>query len=143
MIVWMASACLGWCGDERRARQRRMSLKRLARQTALLIFVRAAEMLGRHCYDRTPRVFGVKPGRGGILRAVVGVKLRRALRHRHPFARMGLLIRALTDLDANARLLMRRLRYGLTRARAGAPARAPQAPLPAHPASAFIAVDSS
>lgn len=143
MIVWFAASCLGLCRDERRARQRQISLGQLARQTALLIFLRAAEFAGRHRYDRPPPAYGRKLRRRQILRALVGVRLRRALRHTNPFARMGTLIDALTHLDANARVLLRRLRRGLTRAWGHAPTPELETPLVIFCTCALVAADTS
>ena len=143
MIFWFAASCIGLCGSERRARQRQVSLNTLARQAALLIFLRAAEFLGRHRYDRPPPAYGRKHRRRGLLRALTGVQLRRALRHHNPFVRMSLLIDALRHLDANARVLARRLRSGLTRAWGRAPTPQPAEALVALCASALCAADTS
>ncbi|WP_395648108.1 hypothetical protein [Terricaulis sp.] len=133
-LMWLAVACFNAMGVETSAwrRQRHAAFRRMARQAALLIFLRAAELLGRHRYERTPARYGEKRLRRQQLRAVVGCALRRKLRCRDPLSRVALLIDAFNRIDIHAGALARRLRAGLSRAWG-------EAPLP-HAAEALVAL---
>lgn len=124
MLAWVMGALLGTVTTrDRQLCQRRqlMSLQALARHTALLVFIRAAELTGKRRYEHARFRCGRDVRRPQKLRAFVGVQLRRALRHRSPLTRIRILIDSLRNLDTHARILMRRLRRGLSRACRRAP----------------------
>jgi hypothetical protein len=146
MLAWIASLLSGAVPLSRhwRQRYRKISLHGLALMVKQLILARAAEINGQR---PKRRLIYFKHGRDlrrrHFMRSAYGSKLRRALRHRDPLARIAILIDALKHLDAWAQPFAKRLRRGFTRLRAIVAAPEPAAPLPDAPADALGCVDSS
>lgn len=104
-----------------RRRYRYLSLHPMARLIARFVVMRAAEMLNRRparsdvrC-DFAPDGFARRTRPRQLVRAAIGSRLRRALRHRDIAARFAVLAHALANLDALVAGFMRRARRGLTR----------------------------
>lgn len=119
MLAWVMGVLIGTVaiGDRRRRqRYQAISLQALAQRTAALILIRAAELTGKRRYEHARFHHGRDVRRPAKRRAFTGVRLRRALRHRDPLTRVAILIDALRRIDTHARILLRRLRRGLTRA---------------------------
>ncbi len=102
----------------RHARQRaeRASLWFLARRVHLLIIARAMDFVGR----RPLRFSGaMQRGRSmaqpGLMRALIGTKLRRAFKKKSALDSIFAMIHALRNLDAFARAMAQRIRRKLTR----------------------------
>lgn len=138
MLLWMASVLFaGAAFTDRHARRRgaRMSLERLARMVKLLIVSRAADFARmrrraryvcfQHGRDLTPR---------GLIRAVIGARVRRALKRKAIDETIAVLIDALRRLDTHAAIVALRMRRRLTR-------RTPilAGPAPSPPAAFFAA----
>lgn len=99
------------------------NLTLIARAIVAIILLRIAPRI------RTPRrprfvQHGPRPswlqegGKGGLMRAMTGAHLRRALRAKNIPARIAAVLKVLRDLDAHVASALRRLRRGLTRRRA-------------------------
>jgi len=117
-FAWVFSA--GGAPKRRHMRQRYgfISLDGLARNVALLIIVRAAELGGVRRYRSNPffsRLRGRHRWPRHITRSIIGARLRRALKHRDFTTRVAILARALRRLDAWAERHARRRRRGMTR----------------------------
>jgi hypothetical protein len=116
MLLWIASLFAGVRPTRRHLEQRRdLSLDGVASLVQRLIIVRGAELAGfnrnRPCFFK----YGRDLHRPHVLRSICGSKLRQALDHRDPIARIAILIDALTHLDAWAARFAKRLRGGITR----------------------------
>ena len=126
MLLWIASLFAG-VRPTRRQLDRRgdISLDGVAWLVRRLILVRAAELAGynrnRPCFFK----YGRDLRRAQLLRSICGSKLRRALDHSDPIARIAILIDALTHLDAWAARFAKRLRRRITRLWAIMPAPTP------------------
>jgi len=141
LIAWTLAilAWVAWVFSAERAPQRRhmrqrygfISLEGLARNVAMLVFIRAAELAGvRH--RRNPffsRLRGRQLWPRHALRSLIGGRLRRALKHKDFTARVAILTDALRRLDVWAARHVRRARRGRTRLWAIAPKPTPAAPL--------------
>jgi hypothetical protein len=103
MLAWIASLLAGHEPTWRQLRQRyrRMSIHGLAMMVKRLILLRAADIAGLK-RKRRPLYFkhGRDMRRRHFMRSIFGSRLRRALDHRDPIARIAILIDALTHLDA-------------------------------------------
>jgi hypothetical protein len=95
---------------------------------------RPIELTFKHGRDMRRRHF---------MRSIFGSKLRRALDHRDPIARIAILIDALRHLDAWAARFAKRLRCGFMRLWSIAPARVAADMLLGAPAPSPACVDSS
>ncbi|WP_395645280.1 hypothetical protein [Terricaulis sp.] len=146
MLAWIAALLSGAEPLRRhlRHRCRKMSLHVIVRLIKQLILVRAAQINGLR-RKRRPILFkhGRDLRRRHFLRSLYGSKLRRALRHRDPLARIVLLAQALKDLDALAERFAQRLRCGFMRLWAIAPAPTLAACIPDAPAAKLACADSS
>ena len=146
MLMWIASLLTSREPGARHLtqRHRNMSLHRLAMMVKQLILLRARDIAG---LKRKHRPVFFKHGRDlrrrHFLRSILGSKLRRALNHRDPIARIAILIDALTHLDAWAVRFAKRLRCGFMRLWAIAPAPMPDVPLLGAPAPTPACADSS
>jgi hypothetical protein len=143
-LTWIASWLAGAMPTCRQLRQRGgVSIDRLATMVKRLILIRAAEIAGL----RRKRLRFFKHGRDlrrrHFMRSVLGSKLRRALRHRDPIARIAILIDALTHLDAWATRFAKRLRCGFMRLWSRAPAPMTAEALLGAPAPSPACADSS
>ena len=120
-----------------------MSIHGLTLMVKQLILLRAGEIAGL----RRRRLLFFKRGRDlrrrHLMRSILGSKLRRALHHRDPIARIAILIDALTHLDAWASRFAKRLRCGFMRLWSIAPAATPAMALLGPPASPPACADSS
>lgn len=99
--------------DKRRVRRR---LDAMARTIGCLVFLGVAA----HMPPPRPRAIhrhGCKKQRG-LLRALIGKRLRRSLAGKDAFARLAAMACVLRDLDLHIAELTKRLRLGLTRRRA-------------------------
>ncbi|HJS80421.1 MAG TPA: hypothetical protein VJ748_07320 [Vitreimonas sp.] len=118
MLAWIASLFAGREPTRRQLRQRhrRLSIHGLAMMVKRLILLRAADIAGLK-RKRRPLFFkhGRDMRRRHFMRSIFGSKLRRALHHRDPIARIAVLIDALTHLDAWAARFAKRLRCGFMR----------------------------
>ena len=146
LIAW-AQLMLAWIGamlfaanpprPSRRHIRRRyhlFDLEALARMVSRLILIRACALAHRRpAPNRSVRNYA-RPGffrrtrPRNLLRAAVGARLRRRLRHRDLRARLAALTRALADIDAAARDLVPRLERRLTRLHAIVLVRPPHTP---------------
>ena len=97
-----------------RARLCTTLLNRTARAIASLI-ITAAGAKSAPCAKSNHRHGRLKTR--GFRRALIGARLRKALRDRDPYQRLGKIACALRDIDAHAAQLARRLRHGLSRRR--------------------------
>jgi hypothetical protein len=145
MLAWIAALLAGVEPVRRHWRQRYcISLFGLALMVKQLILVRAAEINGQR---RRGRLVYFKRGRDlrrrHFMRSIYGSKLRRALRHRDPLARIALLADTLKHLDAGAQRFAKRLRCGFMRLWAITPTPSPAALIPDAPALALARADSS
>lgn len=122
MLAWLAWVFSADRAPKRRHMRRRygfISLDRLARNIALLIIIRSAEVGRVRRYsssNRTPshvRGRDVRPRH--VLRSIIGGHLRRALKHGDFTARVAILTSALRRLDAWAAHHAARRRKGMTR----------------------------
>ena len=146
MLAWIASLLAGHKPTWRQLRQRhrRMSIHGLAMLVKQLILLRAADIAG---LKRKRRPLFFKHGRDlrrrHFMRSILGSRLRRALNHRDPIARIAVLIDALTHLDAWAARFAKRLRCGFGRLWSIAPAPVPADAILGPPASPPACADSS
>jgi hypothetical protein len=113
-LAWVFSA--GGAPNRRHMRQRYgfISLDRLARNIALLIIVRAAEIGGVKRYRSNPffsRLRGRHRWPRHVTRSIIGARQRRALRHSDVTTRVAILTGALHRLDAWAARLARPPRH--------------------------------
>jgi hypothetical protein len=118
MLAWLAGVLTGNILKPRHARQRaeRASLWFLARRVHLLIISRAMDFVGR----RPLRFSGaMQRGRAmaqpGLMRALIGAKLRRAFKKKSVLDSIFAMIHALRNLDELARAMAQRIRRKLTR----------------------------
>ena len=137
MLAWIGAVLFstGAVAVKRRHIRRRygfLSLDRMAHMTACLIFARACDLArrppvrrGAPLLDHAPHGFAKRTRGRHLLRSAIGSKLRGALRHRDLGVRLSILIDALANLDAWARLLVARLNRGFTRLLAIIPVRPP------------------
>jgi hypothetical protein len=117
----------------------RRRIARMARFSAILVFLHVA-------VNFTPRRGrSWRPARrAGVLRAVIGVRLRRRLRARDPVAQFFAILSLMRDFDAEVAKLRKRLALGLTRRQNVAPAHEhARAWPPADPLAAICAADTS
>jgi hypothetical protein len=136
IVIW-AKALLAWLAlllfsdvsrrpNRRHIRQRYgfISLACIERLIGALAIVRATELANAPCIKRPPPRNAAPPGfrrrawGAGARRAILGGRLRKALKHREPrhFER---LLAALSDIDAFARrYLLKRVRRRFTKRRA-------------------------
>jgi hypothetical protein len=118
MLAWLAGVLTGNILKPRHARQRaeRASLWFLSRRVHLLIISRAMDFVGR----RPLRFSGaMQRGRSiaqpGLMRALIGAKLRHAFKRKSALDSVLAMIHALQNLDAFARTMAQRIRRKLTR----------------------------
>lgn len=119
MLMWMASVLFaGAPFSDRQERRRRahMSLDRLERMVIMLIVSRARDFI---CERPRGKFTTVRRGRSllsrGVLRALVGSRLRKALRRKDIRERLAVLLGAIRNIDLYAAPLAKRLRRGLTK----------------------------
>jgi hypothetical protein len=141
LIAWTLAilAWLAWAFSAERAPQRRhmrrrygfISLEGLARTIALLVVSRAGELacMRRRANPFFARVRGRQRWPRHIKRSIIGARLRRRLKHPDFATRVAILAAAAANLDAWATAHIKKLRRGMTRLWAIAPASAPAAPL--------------
>jgi hypothetical protein len=104
-----------------RRRYRLLDLEAMTRMVAQLILIRACAMTPRprtttgHARNNTRPGFAMRTRPRGFVRAAIGARLRRRLRHRDRRARLAILTDAIAHLDAYARTLVLRLRRRFTR----------------------------
>jgi hypothetical protein len=125
MLTWIASVLASIAPTRRHLSQRgAMSIHRLARMVKQLVLLRAADIAGMKRKTRPPLLFkqGRDMRRRHIMRSMVGSRLRRALDHRDPVARIAILIDALTHLDAWAARFAKHISCGFARLWSIAPA---------------------
>jgi hypothetical protein len=125
MLAWIASVFAGIAPTRRHLSQRgAMSIHRLARMVKQLVLLRAADIAGLKRKTRPPLLFkrGRDMRRRHIMRSMVGSRLRRALDHRDPVARIAILIDALTHLDDWAARFAKHISCGFMRLWSIAPA---------------------
>ena len=144
MLLWIASLFAGVRPTRRQLDQRGdISLDGVAWLVRRLILVRGGELAGSN--RNRPRFFkyGRDLHRPHVLRSICGSKLRQALNHRDPIARIAILIDALTHLDAWAARFAKRLRRRITRLWSIAPAPTPADAILGPPASPPACADTS
>jgi hypothetical protein len=145
MLTWIASLLGGAMPLRRHLRQRyrKMSLDGIALMIKQLILVRAGEINSR----RKRRLVFSKRGRDlrrrHFMRSIYGAKLRRALKHRDPLARIAILADALKHLEVLAQWFAKRLRCGFMRLWAIVATPGQAAFIPNAPATAPLCADSS
>jgi hypothetical protein len=138
MLAWLTTIFLadGAPADRRRIRQRYgfASLDWAERLLRSLAIIRAVEITGVSKRSRpplrnaAPAGFRRRVARGGIARAIAGVRFRKALKARDPQTRLQLLLAAFADIDAFARrYLVRRVLRRLTKLHAVIPFAPPSA----------------
>ena len=146
MLTWIASVLTGAAPNWRRLRQRhrKMSIQRLTMMVKQLILLRASDIAGLRRKQR-PAFFkhGRDLRRRHFMRSIFGAKLRRALHHRDPIARIAILIDALTHIDAWAARFAKRLRCGFMRLWSIPPGPMPVVALLGAPALTPACADSS
>ena len=155
LIAWSLAilAWVAWVFSADRAPSRRhmrqrfgfISLEGLARNVAMLILIRAAELAGVR-YRQKPffsHIRGRQLWPRHALRSVIGGRLRRALKHKDFTTRVAILTDALRRLDVWAARHVRRARRGRTRLWAIAPAPAPAVPIITLARPATFLADSS
>lgn len=147
VLAWLVFALFSDAAhiSRRRIRQRCRfaALDRIERLVRALAVIRAAELAGLRKPSRrvfaaaAPAGFRRRIKGGALLRAAVGARFRKALKHRIPCRRIQRLLAALADIDALARrCLVRRVKRGLARLCAVVPVTPPAhvvfslAPLP-------------
>ncbi len=145
MLLWVARVLRGAGVTSRHLRQRGDApLHAAAYFVKQLIVVRAQRIarrrtVGRFQYWR----YGRLVLRRGVFRAIVGARVRKALRRRDPLAQLAALIDALARIDSFAHMIAARIRRRLTRLWPHRVARADEA-LPApRCASRVVFADSS
>jgi hypothetical protein len=149
LLAWLTSVFSADRAPSRRHMRRRygfISLDRLARDTALLILIRAAELgrMRRYCADPfLKRTRGRDVAPPHLVRSLIGSRLRRAFKHRSFSARVAILSGALRRLDAWAGRFIGRMRRGMTRLWAQPAKPRPAAPLTMLAAPAAFFADSS
>ncbi|MFN3464634.1 MAG: hypothetical protein ACK4X1_11230 [Terricaulis sp.] len=119
MLMWLGAALSGAIAVKARHQRQRVDFHALTRLTLLvkrLIISRA----GDFARLRPPKRFGTayrgRPvARAGLIRALIGSQLRRALKRRDIFKHICALIAALRQIDVHAAHLARRMRRRLTR----------------------------
>jgi hypothetical protein len=112
MLSWIAAVLFaekGVTARQARQRYRRVSLDGLTRMVIHLIIVRAGDLAPRRPRKLRFWKHGRAVRRRHFMRSVAGSRLRRALRHKDPAARIVKLIAALRNLDAYTQLLPGRL----------------------------------
>jgi hypothetical protein len=132
LVAWL-QALLAWAAqilfattarpNRRHIRQRYgfISLDRIERCVRALVITHAvqlAQLRRRQRPLRNAAAFGFRRriARGGLLRAAVGARVRKALKHRDPAQRIQRLVGALANIDAFARrYLLARAKRRLTR----------------------------
>jgi len=138
-LIASAWLMLGWIGAvlftdnvriNRRHIHRRyswLSLGKMARVISHLVVVRAKQLMHRvtaaPARDFTAGGFKRRIRRGARLRALIGARLRNALRHPNLARRYARLLHVLANLDLYARRMIRRLHRGMTRTRPILPVR--------------------
>jgi len=159
-LIAAAWLTLAWIGaalftdtlriDRRHIRRRYywLNLDRIARVIACLVVSRAGAMMPSvnrpPVRDFTGSGFKRRLRRTRMLRAFFGSKLRKALKHPDIARRYARLVRALLDIDALARRIVRRLKRGLSRLRPILPLRPPHHRVRSLGAPAALAhIDSS
>jgi hypothetical protein len=118
MLAWLAGVLTGNVLKPRHARQRaeRASLWFLARRVHLLIIARAMDFIGRRPLRfRAPMQHGRSIAQPGLMRALIGAKLRRAFKKKSVLDSILAMIHALRNLDDFARAMAQRIRRKLTR----------------------------
>ncbi len=128
MLAWLARALTGAAPISRRFIRQRYafaSLNWAERFVRALAAIRAIELTGIRKRPRPPLRnaamcgFRRRIARGGMMRAIAGSRLRKALKHRDPAERLRGLVAALSDIDAfTRRYLVARARRRLTRVHA-------------------------
>jgi len=148
MLGWVAMLMfsIGFKPDTRRLRRHgSVSVDGLARMVRNLIIIRASQIMPAPTLRAPPRRNFAPAGftrrleRRQFLRSCAGSRLRRALRGRDPATRISVLLAALRDIDALARLVKRRL----TRLRPVLPTEPPHDALRTLAIHAPCAADSS
>ncbi len=137
-LIWFVGVCVAWWSSGERADAR--VLDRVARGIGALVLNHAALRVRPHTLPRTRNRHG-RLNRVR-LRALIGSRLRRALKGRHGPQRLAAILAVMRDLERHVSRLARRLCRGLTRLRVIdlAPEHVP--PIPALPAR-IAARDSS
>lgn len=147
MLLWLRSVLTSaHIMSRRHIRQRGgfFTLDRLARLIANLIVIRAAEIAGnRGPRKRLFRERGVDLKRRHFRRSVIGLRLRRALKHRDFDTRIAILIRTLHDIDSMAARLARRMMRRVTKLWAILPCASAPEPRAAGAACASFSPDTS
>jgi hypothetical protein len=118
MLAWLAGVLTGNILKPRHARQRaeRASLWFLARRVHLLIISRAMDFVRRQPLRvRAPLQRGRSIAQPGLMRALIGAKLRRAFKKKSVLDSIFAMIHALRNLDDFARAMAQRIRRKLTR----------------------------
>jgi hypothetical protein len=118
MLAWLAGVLTGNILKPRHARQRaeRASLWFLARRVHLLIIARAMDFVGRRPLRfSAPLQRGRSMAQPGLMRALIGAKLRRAFKRKSALDSIFAMIHALRNLDCFARAMAQRIRRRLTR----------------------------
>jgi hypothetical protein len=118
MLAWLAGVLTGNILKPRHARQRaeRASLWFLARRVHLLIISRAMDFVGRRSSRASaPLQRGRAIAQPGLMRALIGSKLRRAFKKKSVLDSIFAMIQALRNLDDFARAMAQRIRRRLTR----------------------------
>jgi hypothetical protein len=119
MLTWMASLLLGAPLSPRHAQQRgRVSLSRLAAMVRMLIISRAIDFARLRFPKRlrSPQKHrGRDISRSGLIRALIGSHVRRALKRRSASARIMALMHALIHIDTFAARVAKRIKRRLTR----------------------------
>jgi hypothetical protein len=141
LIAWTLAilAWVAWVFSAERAPKRRhmrqrygfISLDRLARTVALLVVSRAGELarMRRRANPFFARVRGRQRWPRHIKRSIIGARLRQRLKHADFATRVAILAAAAANLDAWAVAHIKKLRRGMTRLWAIAPAPVPAVPL--------------
>lgn len=119
MLMWLGAALYGAITVKARHQRQRVDLLALTHLTILiksLIISRTADFARLRSPKRIP---SASRGRAitmrGLIRALVGSRLRRALKRKDTFKQICALIAALRQIDAHAAHLARRMRRRLTR----------------------------
>lgn len=119
MLMWLGAALSGAIAVKPRHQRQRVDLYALTHLTLLvkrLIISRAADFARLRPPKRVGTAYRGRPiARPGLIRALIGSHLRRALKRQDIFKHICALIAALRHLDVHAAHIAKRMRRKLTR----------------------------
>lgn len=118
MLMWLGAALSGAIAMQARHQRQRVELRSLTHLVLLvkrLIISRAADFVCLRRTKRHARYRGRTSAKRGLIRAVIGSRLRHTLKRKDVFQQICALVGALRQLDTHAAQLAKRLRRRFTR----------------------------